>query len=158
MIIVGHKNDIANWIIKKSLDDGNPVTPKKLQKMLYYSYAWGLVFLNESSADLQNKLFDAEFEAWVHGPVDPSIYHQYKHYGFGAIDEEVEYPNLDEKVSKILNDVWEAYGHLDGDQLEYVTHQELPWQKKRVGREPGSPSNDKLEDTDMFEYYGAQLI
>ncbi|MFT9082946.1 MAG: type II toxin-antitoxin system antitoxin SocA domain-containing protein [Leuconostoc pseudomesenteroides] len=158
MMIKAQVNDVVNWIIKKSEDDGQPVTPKKLQKMLYYSYAWGLVFLNESSNELDNKLFDTQFEAWVHGPVVPSIYRQFKSYGYGPIDKNIEYPHFDEETTKILNDVWEAYGHLNGDQLEYVTHQELPWRKKREGKQPGSPSDEKLSDADMFEYYGAQLI
>ncbi|WP_336507207.1 Panacea domain-containing protein [Paenibacillus larvae] len=38
------------------------MTPKKLQKLCYYAYSFYL-------AIYEKKLFDDNFEAWVHGPV-----------------------------------------------------------------------------------------
>ena len=37
------------------------MSPKKLQKMLYYAYAWTLALLNEDEDHLENKLFDGKF-------------------------------------------------------------------------------------------------
>ena len=44
--------DVADWFI----DNGNDITPKKLQKMLYYAYAWALVFFNDDQKDLSETL------------------------------------------------------------------------------------------------------
>ncbi len=73
--------DAAKWFI----ENNDSVTPKKLQKLLYYLYAWGLVFLNEDIDDLSDKVFSGEFEAWVHGPVNRDVYERYKPYGGNLI-------------------------------------------------------------------------
>ena len=55
--------DIANWFLSKE-----GMTHKKLQKLCYYAQAWYLALY-------KNKLIDGYFEAWVHGPVNSSLYH-----------------------------------------------------------------------------------
>ena len=59
--------DVALYFIKKGVDEKNPITNKKLQKLVYYSQAWSLVLNNE-------KLFNEKIEAWVHGP-KPLFFH-----------------------------------------------------------------------------------
>ena len=44
---------------------------KKLQKLCYYAQAWYVTIKNKP-------LFEDDIEAWVHGPVVPSLYSQYK--------------------------------------------------------------------------------
>ncbi|EGE9348465.1 hypothetical protein IBL91_003145, partial [Listeria monocytogenes] len=57
-------DQVADWFLCRKA-----MTPKKLQKMLYYAYAWTLTLTNDNPDDLKNKLFPEKFEAWVHGPV-----------------------------------------------------------------------------------------
>ena len=57
------------------------MTPKKLQKLCYYYKAWGLALYDE---DL---LPDREFEAWVHGPVNPVLYGVYKNFFWNEIPQ-----------------------------------------------------------------------
>ena len=72
--------DVANWFLSKE-----SMTPKKLQKLVYYAYSWYLTLVNESKDDLTAKLFTSRLEAWVHGPVFPELYQKYK--GYSSIDE-----------------------------------------------------------------------
>ena len=58
--------DIANWFLEKQ-----SMTHKKLQKMCYYAQAWSYALKNRP-------IMDAEFEAWVHGPVCRELYEKYK--------------------------------------------------------------------------------
>ena len=51
------------------------MTHKKLQKLCYYAKAWYLALKDEN-------LIDDDFEAWVHGAVQPNLYQEYKVYGF----------------------------------------------------------------------------
>lgn len=44
--------NVANYIIAKSDDVGDLITNKKLQKLLYYIKAWGLVYFAEGKFDL----------------------------------------------------------------------------------------------------------
>ena len=63
---------VANFYLSKQ-----SMSPKKLQKILYYAYAWTLALLNDDEEHLNNRLFDSKFEAWVHGPVNREIYNRF---------------------------------------------------------------------------------
>lgn len=89
-----NKRDLVNYIIKKHKDKiGRHITPIKLQKGLYFLYAfWGgkirsqksnvigeeCLEMTEQEINLSDKLFEADFEAWAYGPVDREIYVLYK--------------------------------------------------------------------------------
>ncbi len=52
-------NDVARYILELQ---GGEVSTMKLQKLMYYSQAWSLVWD-------EKPLFDAHIEAWANGPV-----------------------------------------------------------------------------------------
>ncbi|WP_404280710.1 Panacea domain-containing protein [Companilactobacillus paralimentarius] len=144
-----NKYDVAHWFLHQK-----SMSPKKLQKMLYYAYAWGLVFFNESVDNLQVKVFDGNFESWVHGPVDPDIYKKYASYGYQNIPKYNDnVPIVDDDVLDLFNQIMNIYGGFDGNQLERLTHTEDPWQKARGDDKPLDRSNRVIEDKDMFMYY-----
>lgn len=73
------------------------LSPLKLQKGLYFLYAYYLAMYSEVSEgegeidyDLPKELFPAQFEAWNYGPVIRDVYHQRK-------NGEDYYKNLSEK-------------------------------------------------------------
>jgi len=57
---------------------GSTVSPKKLQKLVYYTDAWHLVHF-------KSELINENFEAWVHGPVVPELYQDLKQFGYNDI-------------------------------------------------------------------------
>jgi len=59
--------DVARYILKHT----GPVTAWKLQKLVYYSQAWSLVW------DVR-PLFPERIEAWANGPVCPELYAQHR--------------------------------------------------------------------------------
>lgn len=65
--------DIANQLLVKAYraSDGELMTNLKLQKMLYYQQGFHLAYFG-------TPLFDDEIEAWMYGPVVPSVYNHYK--------------------------------------------------------------------------------
>ncbi|EGP9509524.1 SocA family protein, partial [Listeria monocytogenes] len=139
--------DLANWFLAKE-----SMTPKKLQKMLYYAYAWTLTLTNEKEDDLSNKLFPEKFEAWVHGPVIPEIYHEYKRYGYTNIPKQENTIDLDNKdIESILDQVMLVYGKFDGNELESITHQEEPWNSARIGCGPLDTCNNVIDDVIMYK-------
>lgn len=142
-------DQIADWYLSKS-----NMSPKKLQKILYYAYAWVLTLTNDDINHLDNKLFDNNFEAWAHGPVIYSIYEEYKLYGYNDIPKyEGNIVKLPDDISDILNQVWDEYGSFTSDQLESITHQETPWINAREGLSPLASSNKVITDKDIFECY-----
>ncbi|MCD8872687.1 DUF4065 domain-containing protein [Staphylococcus gallinarum] len=146
--------DIINWFLSKE-----NMTPKKLQKLLYYAYAWDLVFENETKHELNTQLFNEDFEAWVHGPVIPTVWSKYREYGYHEIDKinDVSDLNLDPDTIDTLNQVWDVYGGYNGNQLESITHQENPWKKARENCLPLDRSNEKISKEVIFDYYVQRL-
>lgn len=125
--------DIAKWFLGKE-----EMSQKKIQKLVYYAYAWYLAFSNESNNDTMNKLFNNRIEAWVHGPVVPELYDIYKENSYHNIEKlnPDEIPSFDEDTEDILEQVWEVYGNFNGNELESITHQEKPWKKLEKGTVP----------------------
>ena len=147
----------VNDIVVFFLSRGN-MTPKKLQKLLYYAYAWTLALLNECAEDICFRLFNEKIEAWVHGPVVPSVYMEYKRYGWNDIPMILE--NNDDIFSSdvldVLNQVWEVYGDLSGNELEAISHKEEPWISARKGIPPYATSTEYLSDEVIFRYFNEQ--
>ena len=56
-------HDVAAYILKKQ----GEMSAMKLQKLVYYSQAWSLVWD-------EKPLFRAQIEAWANGPVVRSLY------------------------------------------------------------------------------------
>lgn len=144
------QDDIAKWLLSIM-----SMSPKKLQKMLYYSYSWVLTLTNDDINHLDNRLFDNQFQAWAHGPVLPQIYSKYKEYGFNDIDipkevDDIDFPN---DILDILKQVIDIYGGYTADELESITHQELPWIDARKGLGPLEAGNKEITDKEIFKYY-----
>ena len=145
--------DVADFFLSKE-----SMSPKKLQKLVYYAYGWTLALMNESVEELDFHLFNSRIEAWVHGPVAPDLYHEYKGYGWQDIPKKESYDGkaLSSDVDDILNQVWDAYGHLNANQLEMISHRETPWINARNGAPAYAATSNAISDEDMFIYFNEQ--
>lgn len=148
---------IADWILE-NIDD---VTDKKLQKLMYFAYAWYLVFFNESGDEIDNRLFEGQFEAWVHGPVLPELYREVKRFHGNKIGadyfESNREDNFNPEVLDLLKQVKDVYGKYDGNELESITHQEDPWIDAREGCRSNEICKNPISDKAMFDYYVRRL-
>lgn len=146
--------DVADWFLLK----GN-ISNKKIQKLCYYAEAWSLTLLDQDIAD------HSEFEAWVHGPVNRTLYQIYDGYGWNLLTitnyEEVksrlELLFSSEQV-EVLEAVWDTYGEYGADQLEALTHTERPWLEQRTGLGKFESSHNVISSTTMKEYYNSIKI
>lgn len=124
---------VANFILDKAAVEGIGISQVALQKHVYIAYGWVL-------AILERELFDEKFQAWKRGPVCPSLYHEFKHFGGDDILErscvlsgvnDLVYPKIpkeEEEVLNVLTLVWNIYKHFDPWQLVAKTHEEgTPW-------------------------------
>ncbi|MEH7116885.1 type II toxin-antitoxin system antitoxin SocA domain-containing protein [Neobacillus vireti] len=126
-----------------------PMTHKKLQKLSYYAYSWYYTLYGE-------KLFNNHFQAWVHGPVSPELYQEYKRFGWREIDMVDELPGDFEQEPELISfihEVYDSYGHLNGDQLEYLTHIEEPWKEARGNLGDLDPCTNVIKDETILRYY-----
>jgi uncharacterized phage-associated protein len=141
--------DIAEYFIWLANETGCFISNLKLQKLVYYAQAWHLAIRDEP-------LFQEDFQAWIHGPVIPDLYHRYKQFGWRPIDEEVN-PSLPENVFAFLEDVANEYFACDAYALEQMTHVEDPWLWAREGLPMDAPSNEVIRKEWMKEYYGSRV-
>ncbi|MFA6282303.1 MAG: type II toxin-antitoxin system antitoxin SocA domain-containing protein [Candidatus Omnitrophota bacterium] len=117
---------------------------KKLQKLCYYAQCWyyGL---------FQKKLMSTDFEAWIHGPVSPTMYHHYKQHSWLPIKNSLN-PEIDIDIKEFLDEIFNIYGKFSGEELEILTHSEIPWIRARGTLSPTEPCNNPISYDDMLEY------
>lgn len=144
---------IAYYFIKKNEKDRKGLDNKKLQKLLYYSQAWNLVFN-------KGPLFSDKIEAWVHGPAIPQVWRMFRDFNFSLEHPEISESDLGAitgEEKKILDEVWRVYGKFDGNYLESLTHNEEPWLKARQGLEVFDASQNEISQEGMRDYYSQKL-
>ena len=139
--------------IAKAFLHMEPMTPKKLQKMCYYAYVWYLTLRKE-------RVSNRTYQAWIHGPVAPALYNDYKGYGWKEVPQEeilpIEIQNSPETF-EFLEEVFASYGHLNGDELEFLSHKQDPWLEARKGIEPYQSSRNPIKDESILNYHLAEL-
>lgn len=136
-------HDVAAAIV----DRHGPMSPTKLQKLVYYSQAWHLVWEEEP-------LFDAPIEAWVGGPVVRSLWDQHRGEWTIASWELGDPGRLTPEERSTVEAIVDTYGKLDGPRLSALTHSEEPWMRARAGLPPGARGNRRISNTDMADFYG----
>ena len=146
--------EVADWFLSKE-----SMSPKKLQKLVYYAYAWTLTLMNEEASPFgMEKLFeDSEPEAWVHGPVFPHLYHKYKNYGYRSIEKKQDFPKFDDDIEDILEQVWQVYGQYTANELESISHQESSWIEARGNCSAYSICSSVISDESIFNCYAERL-
>lgn len=79
-------------------------------------------------------LFEDDIEAWMYGPVVPSVYDLYKANGSNNIPlPEGDIVELTPEEEDIFNQVYDAYGRFSAFKLMEMTHDEYPWKSTQVG-------------------------
>ena len=158
--------DVATYCGLVLLKEGMTVSPLKLQKMLYYIQAWMMVFFD------RQLLFDDEPQAWVNGPVYPTVYERFKsisRYDMmsrndfvleGSITEGIDSLEkrlgLSESQFDVLHKLIAIYGSKNQDQLVFMTHCEDPWSIARGDLGPFENSDNLISFEDMYSFYKAR--
>ena len=140
---------IAKYFLTKS-----ELTPKKLQKLVYYSYSWFIALNNENADDISSVLFDETPKAWIHGPVFKTLYNEYRSFNWHEVPKnEINMEFENDEIIPFLDKIYEEYGKYDADQLEYMTHQELPWKNARKGMSALDYYDKDISKKDIFIYF-----
>lgn len=143
---------VANNILQRAFRDNVPVTPMKLQKILFFA-------ASEYSKKTHKPLLTERFEPWQYGPVVRSVYSEFKSFagnpirsfakdaqGQAFVIEEKYDPNL----ADALNAVWERTKNRDAVDLSRITHLEnSAWYNAFVARMPYIES-DSIEKDETY--------
>src|SRR5260370_28209674 len=106
-------HDVASYILKKI----HRTTAMKLQKLVYYSQAWALVW-NEKP------LFRERVEAWANGPVVPELFSALNgtFTGQPSALSTASVDSLSKKRKEGIDRVLDFYASLDPQWLSDLTH------------------------------------
>ena len=125
---------VANYFVEQGIRYNAPVTQLKLQKLMYYSYAWYVAYNQE-------QLFPEDIEAWRHGPVVRSVWQEFRRFGSSVITEpatefegfgvgaQFVIPRVeDQGIIGYLLRIWNTYKEYSAIQLSNMTHsRDEPW-------------------------------
>lgn len=137
-------HDVAKYILRER----SPLSTVKLQKLVYYSQAWHLVWEDVP-------LFPERVEAWANGPVVPALYNEHRgefqrsSWKLGSIQ------NLTTAERRTIDTILNFYGPKDAWYLSELTHREAPWVEARGGLPAGSRGSSEISTASMAEYYGS---
>ncbi|MDR2703465.1 MAG: DUF4065 domain-containing protein [Cellulomonadaceae bacterium] len=125
------------------------MTAMKLEKLVYYSQAWHLVW--EDTA-----LFSEHFEAWNKGPVAPAL--QNLHRGQYIV---TSWPigdsgRLSGAEIATVDSVVGFYGAMSAEQLSSCTHNEAPWIDARAGLPDTMASTNLISTDSIRDYYSSK--
>lgn len=164
---------VANFFVERGSAEGIPIDPLKLQKLVYFGHGWHLAVTGEP-------LIDECIEAWPYGPVVPTIYHEFKRYGYSPITSPATEFVLREDVAPartvvlsdgywttprvtdsraltVLEKVWREYGKFSGVYLSNISHTagspwDVAWKKAKAG---GKVRGADIPDHEMRQYFYA---
>src|SRR5262252_4409845 len=119
-------HDVAAYILAQR----GRMTAMKLQKLVYYSQAWSLVWD-------ERPLFEEDIEAWANGPVVRQLFAV--HRGAFIVKDwpRGDVSALDGAARETISAVLDTYGDKKSQWLSNLTHREAPWRDARRGCYPG---------------------
>ena len=130
--------DVAQYI----LEQRGPMTTMKLQKLVYYSQAWCVVWDDDV-------LFPERIEAWRNGPVVRELWEATRG-NFRVIAVRGSSANVPADRHETVSRVLDFYGPKDAQWLSDLTHMEAPWKEAYA-----EGQNTEISLERISEYYSS---
>ncbi len=123
---------LGQWLRAQAPYRREPLTHLKLQKLAFYCYGAALAFGCDDEVGE-----DITFEAWAHGPVCRSIWHDFRSYGGAPIPflPENAAPTYAPTATQVMTDALAVYGAMTAWSLRQESHLEKPW-RDAFGKSP----------------------
>lgn len=142
--------DVAEYILQQK----GPVSPLKLQKLVYYAQAWSLALDEEP-------VFEESIEAWKNGPVVRNLLEKTRNQHHITSIKSGDPSQIDEDLRDTITAVIIYYGEMSGEMLQHYTHHEDPWidarQKAQANKMSSIDEKDKevISHKKMRDYYSS---
>lgn len=146
-------DDITDYIIYSVKSEQSRVSliNMKIQKLLYYIQAWSYGINN-------TPLFEGEFEAWIHGPINRHIYDRFSKCK--TLYSEIDLDDCIRQAVELTRDemvfvdfILENYVKYSGAELELLIKDEFPWIKTRGMIDRNDQCNKTISADLLREYY-----
>lgn len=115
---------LSNNILVRGERDNIPISPMKLQKLLYY-------VCRDYVQETGQSPIEEQFEVWQYGPVIPSVYGEFKQFGSRPITSYAKdamghsfivRERSNPILSRVLDVAWAKYKNMSGVELSELTH------------------------------------
>jgi len=116
----------------------------QLQKLLYYSQAWSLVWTGQQA-------FEDRIEAWVDGPVIRNVWTHFK--WTPREDWHGNTSGLSAREIIIADAIAKFYGSMSGSRLRDLFHEEAPWVDAF-----NSVRNAEIKPLEMLRFYSKKAV
>jgi uncharacterized phage-associated protein len=143
----------AAFELLAEVEGGQDLGPTQILKLLYYGQA---LYLTEKGCPL----FDGKFEAWTHGPVEPTVWQFIRDHGGRTgwrehlVSMRVQLPD---ETWEHVRDVFKVFGGLAPIQLSNAAHAELPWLEARDGKRWDERSDQMIDECAIRDFYAEVL-
>ncbi len=159
---------IANEFIRRGVQDGRPLTPLQIMKLVYLAHGWMLAIYDRP-------LVTDKFEAWRYGPVVDDLYQAMKMYRADPVEEPLPLTPIasvardgrislkptqprpfDQQEQHVIDVTYNYYGSWTASQLVQITHRQgTPWYRAWFGFGAwGTP----LPDRQISKSFKARLV
>lgn len=131
---------VGNTFLLKSFTEPDsvrmPITPMKLQKLIYFAYR---DYLQKTG----QRAFNDSIQTWKYGPVVQSIYDEFKSFGANPITrfardaQDKVYVVVEPALKDCIDQVWNRYKCYSGIDLSKMTHKDgTAWSKAFENHSP----------------------
>lgn len=141
---------VANRFLELATDEGRPLTPMQVLKLVYIAHGWNLALHDRP-------LIDQPVEAWQYGPVIRDLYNAMKGFGGGSVRGPLPVgfgsngDELSDDESDLVGQVFRLYGRMNGVELSRITHAfNTPWRQVYTPGKHGSVISPDL----IADHYG----
>ena len=141
---MANAHDVAAYILERQ----GEMTTMKLQKLVYYSQAWSLVWDEEP-------LFPEPIEAWANGPVVRDLYERHRGKFKVRTWRGGDPRKLTATQKETIDAVLGFYGDKSSQWLSDLTHNEDPWRLARGDLSAGERGSSVISHAGMMEYYSS---
>jgi len=142
--------DVAEYILQQK----GPISPLKLQKLVYYAQACALALDEEP-------IFEEPIEAWKNGPVVRNLLENTRNQSYVTSVCSGKPYLIDEELQNTITAVLIYYGQKSGDVLQHLTHSEDPWldarNRAQINKVSSIDEKNKeiISQEKMKEYYSS---
>lgn len=146
---------MCNNILQRAFMENIPVTPMKLQKILYFVSC-------EYVKDTDTSMLSEEFCVWQYGPVLPSVYYEFQSFGSNKITKYAQdaegnsfayNENASPPLKRAVDCIWGAFKHMDGIQLSRITHEDNSGWSRAFARHDAQISKADMKEDGSYTKY-----
>lgn len=161
-------NDVK-VLVKHLFSLDNTISPIKLQKSLYFLFAYYGATYGSIGEDISRDdkieettiypkyLFDANFEAWKYGPVIYEVYSKNKSVGYQAESFIPENPQEAEVISYI-NETFQQLNEISDFGLVERSHLDEAWKDPYAKYELDHTSSQSMDSDSIIEEYRNEYL